>query len=83
MASPVPFKPSLGHNSIRFSNLAGDATIKIFTITGELVKEIRTSNASYDWEVKNQDGAAVASGVYLYQIKNAESEKRGKLVIIR
>jgi hypothetical protein len=35
------------------------------------------------WDVRNSDGEPVASGVYIYQIKNPYSEKRGKLVIVR
>ena len=36
-----------------------------------------------DWNVTNSDGDNVASGVYIYQIKNSFSEKRGKLIIVR
>ena len=31
----------------------------------------------------NTSGQRVASGVYVYQIKNNYSEKRGKLIIVR
>jgi len=33
--------------------------------------------------VTNLKGEPVASGVYIYQIKNGFSEKRGKLIVIR
>ena len=61
------------------------STIKIYTITGELVQLLQTdANADpVQWNVKNKSGDNVASGVYIYQIKNSFSEKRGKLVIIR
>jgi hypothetical protein len=84
-AYPVPYKPSAGHTVITFVNLAVDSTIKIYTITGERVKELRNTGEvpTVEWDVKNSDGESVASGVYIYQIKNPYSEKRGKLVIIR
>jgi hypothetical protein len=83
-AFPVPFKPALGHTVITFQDLAVDATIKIYTIHGELVAEIRSPLGNdVTWDVKNSDGESVASGVYIYQIKAGPSEKRGKLVIIR
>jgi hypothetical protein len=85
-AWPVPFKPSLGHNAINFVGLGDDTTIKVYTITGELVKELHSApgQTSLSWvPVTNNDGQAVVSGVYIYQMKNAFSEKRGKLVIVR
>jgi hypothetical protein len=84
-AYPVPYKPSAGHTVITFKNLALDSTIKIYTIMGELVKQLDNGSTSdkVTWDVKNRDGDNVASGVYIYQIKNAYSEKRGKVVIIR
>jgi hypothetical protein len=89
-AYPVPYKPALGHTVINFANLAVDSTIKIYTIMGELVAQPDMSTAvagpnglTVTWDVKNKSGDNVASGVYIYQIKNAYSEKRGKLVIIR
>jgi hypothetical protein len=65
--------------------LAPDAKVKIYTIMGELVKELSDddNDGTVSWDVKNKDGERVASGVYLYQIKNPYSEKRGKLMVIR
>ena len=85
-AYPVPYKPSVNPNGITFAGLPTvPSTIKVYTIMGELVRTLTTdgSSATLPWDVKNADGAPVASGVYLYQIKNDTSEKRGKLVIIR
>jgi len=84
-AYPVPYKPSAGHTVITFTGLATDSTVKIYTIMGELVKTLDTpdANGNIIWTVKNTDGDNVASGVYIYQIKNSFDEKRGKLMIIR
>jgi hypothetical protein len=84
-AWPVPFKPSASHTVITFSNLSPDSTIKIYTIMGELVQQLTGADAqgNHQWPVTNKDGDKVASGVYIYQIKNSFNEKRGKLVIIR
>ncbi len=87
-AYPIPYKPSVHGNGITFNNLSNDATvvIKIFTVAGELVQELRNSSAQAEvnWPVTNQDGQAVASGVYIYHIRNSTGdEKRGKLMIAR
>jgi len=84
-AWPVPFKPAAGHTLIHFDNLSPSSKIKIFTAMGALVKELSNDNGgtSVTWNVKNETGENVASGVYLFQIKATASEKRGKIVIIR
>ncbi len=84
-AWPVPYKPSAGHTTINFVNLAANSTVRIFTITGALVNTLVDpgNTGTIQWNVKNSDGKNVASGVYIYQIKNSFSEKDGKLIIIR
>ncbi len=82
---PVPFKPSAGHTAIRFQDLTADVSIKIYTIAGELVREIRKSdnNDYIDWDVRNSRGEPLASGVFIYVIKSGGSTKKGKLMVIR
>ena len=82
---PVPFKPSLGHAKITFSQLTRDAEIKIYTLSGQLVRKLVKSDLkdTLEWNVTNERGQAAASGVYLYVVKSAAGKKRGKLMIIR
>ncbi|MBI4063395.1 MAG: T9SS type A sorting domain-containing protein [Elusimicrobia bacterium] len=86
-AFPMPFKPSLGHNKITFRGLTARVKIKIYTLSGELVKELEKDNASSQdlvWSpVTNWRGEALASGIYLYVIKTDNDKKTGKLFIIR
>ncbi len=84
-AWPVPYKPSAGHTVINFVGLAADSKVKVYTIMGELVADLSdpTNSGTIQWPVTNLDGDRVASGVYVYQIKNPYSEKRGKLMVIR
>jgi hypothetical protein len=82
---PNPFKPSMGHTKIRFTKLTRDIEIKIYTISGELIKTLKKSDANdyIEWDAKNSNGEDLASGVYLYLIKSAGQTKKGKLMIIR
>ena len=82
---PVPFKPSAGHTKITFTALTGSARIRIYTISGELVRTLSKADAndSIEWDVRNTRGSAVDSGVYLYLIEGAGKPKTGKLMIIR
>lgn len=87
-AYPVPFSPNdnANHTRITFTNLASRCTIKIFTISGELVKELYVTdihNGEYAWDVKNSQGKALASGVYLYLIESLQDKKTGKIMVIK
>lgn len=93
-AYPVPYKPGAGdaarygrrEDGIRFmAPLSG--TIKIFTITGRLVREIdiasNLSPSGVKWDTKTADGNNAGSGIYLWKIDSGGKTKTGKLVIVR
>lgn len=86
-AYPVPFKPNsgLGHTGITFTNLAEEAIIKVYTISGRLVWELykNDSQNKYLWDVKDKENRDIASGAYIYYIKTGGEKEKGKLVIIR
>lgn len=77
---PNPFKPYAGHTFVNFAYLTERATIRIFDVSGNLVKTIYENDG---------DGLAiwdgdVASGVYVYCITNPQGEKRlGKIAVIQ
>lgn len=82
---PVPFKPSLGHTKITFTDLTRSARIRIYTTSGILVRALDKSDTgeTLDWDVRNARGEAVVSGVYLYVVNSASQTRKGKLMIIR
>jgi len=98
---PNPFKPNDGNpetgtweQGIFFDRLTAQATIKVYTITGELVatleKTMGSGNDRYQgWKAINDKGDKVASGVYVYVITGTNSagkevkSKTGKLAIIK
>lgn len=82
---PVPFKPTLGHTKITFTELTRSARVRIYTLSGELVRRLDKddSGKTLEWDARNERGSAVDSGVYLWLIENAVQKKKGKLMIIR
>ncbi|MBI3297443.1 MAG: T9SS type A sorting domain-containing protein [Elusimicrobia bacterium] len=86
-AFPVPFIPSQGHTQIVFSALTTRVTIYIYTLSGELVKTIVKDTATTDrvsWDVSNDNGEAVASGVYVFYMKTSDGQtSSGKLMVIK
>lgn len=81
---PNPWKKDK-HNGrdIVFDNLTANSTVKIFTVSGHLVREL-TGNGTVAWNLQNDKGDAVASGIYVYVVTdNSGNKKRGKLAIVR
>ena len=68
-----------------------DCTIKIFTVTGELVNEFRhtSSTGAFDyWDLRNKNNQEIAPGLYFYTIEDLTQGSKlepyvGKFVIIR
>ena len=84
-AFPNPFKPSEGATVITFADLPPGANLKIATVSGDLVYQIKlgASDTQHVWNVKNQDGKELASGVYLYSISYPGGTTSGKLAVIK
>jgi hypothetical protein len=89
---PNPYKRNAaweqGSEKIQFTNLPRRATLRIFTVGGDLVREWEHDDPSgggnSDWDMKNVDGDLVVSGVYLFHVRSAAGgEKVGKFIIVR
>lgn len=85
---PVPFIPSKGHTQITFTRLTAKVTIRVYTISGELVKTLTKDSGASDeiswFPVVNDRGQSVASGVYIYHLHSTDGKTRlGKLMVIK
>jgi hypothetical protein len=82
---PSPWRSDLhsGH-PITFDGLPANSTIKIFTVSGRWVKTISNANGLATWDVKNDSGDMVASGLYIYLVTDDQGNKtHGKFAVIR
>ncbi|HYE96122.1 MAG TPA: hypothetical protein VD962_07915, partial [Rubricoccaceae bacterium] len=77
-----PFPSGRGERVIRFINLPPRATIRIFTISGRLVRTIERNEGSNEgltpemlldgdeeWDLLSEDNLEVSYGVYLYHVE--------------
>ena len=57
-------------NRIKITNLPKEAKIRIYTVSGTLIKTIKKSDdlTSADWDLKNDHGIPVASGLYIIHV---------------
>lgn len=78
---PNPFVIQTGMETLTFERLPYLAKVRIFTIAGELIQEIKSGN---QWNGRNQTGELVASGIYLFHIQDSTSKSAvGKIAVIR
>jgi len=75
--------------SIHFINLPHKCTIRIFTLDGDLVREIDhnvpegSPQSSHErWDLITRNTQAIVSGIYYYSVESEFGNQIGKLVII-
>lgn len=81
---PNPWRPSSG-DKIWFSQLVPGSEVKIYTLTGELVRELKDAENTgrISWELKNSSGETVGSGIYTCVIADGKSKIKKKVAVIR
>ena len=82
-AYPVPFRPGHGRDTITFDQLPSGATIKLYTMRGQLVRTLAVDGNQVDWDVANQDGQPVATGVYYAFVDGPGGKKTFKVAVQR
>ena len=90
-AYPVPFRPNAGDvarygswtDLITFTSLPSYGKIRIYTITGGLVRELDVVPPEMKWDVRNSAGETVASGAYIWEVSSGKNRKTGKLMVVK
>lgn len=77
-----------GERKIDFINLPADCTIRIYSMTGALVKTLKKesviANGAVSWDLVSDDGMEVAYGVYIYHVDApGVGEHVGKFALIK
>ncbi len=73
---------------LHFVNLPPECTIRIFTLDGDMVKEIKHPGRDSDWDSKihwnmrTRNNELVSSGIYLYSVESPYGNQVGKFVIV-
>jgi hypothetical protein len=73
---------------LMFTNVPAKAVIKIFTISGILIREIKINNApekgTIHWDMLTKEGLEIAAGMYLYHVEAETGEQKiGKFAVIK
>jgi hypothetical protein len=84
--TPNPKDPTGAH--VDFMNLpAGEWEIRIFTLSGDLVRVLKNDGAvdigQAKWDLISRNGQDIVSGIYLYTVESQYGVQRGKFVILK
>ena len=77
-----------------FTNLPENCVIRVYTLSGDLVKTIGHNGSDADaehkykqvWNLKNDNGDIISSGIYMFSVQDADENKDdfvGKFVVVR
>lgn len=95
---PNPYKVSStwevgGEPRIQFVNLPAQSTVRVFTGAGDWVITLTGSRNGPDdddpatdrifWDLRNEAGQDVVSGIYIFKVESPFGEKVGRFVVIR
>ncbi|MBT8399109.1 MAG: hypothetical protein KJO98_01425, partial [Rhodothermia bacterium] len=92
-----PFSTGRGPRVIKFTHLPPEATVRIFTVSGKLIRVLQRDegsneamsatalmNGTINWDLQTNDDLTVAYGVYLYHVEAPGiGEKTGTFAIIK
>jgi hypothetical protein len=80
---PNPWRADRHQAPVHFKPAPANATLKIFSVSGHHVRTLHESAGEITWDLQNDSGQNVASGIYLYLMTSNDGEKRGKLAVVR
>jgi flagellar hook assembly protein FlgD len=83
-AFPSPFRPGRGAAGITFDQLPAQTTLQLYTTSGLLVKTLAADSYGQAlWDVTNNDGSSVSSGVYLAVIEKGGERRVMKVMVVK
>ncbi len=85
---PPTITSGRGERKIQFQNVPDGSTIRIFTVRGELVRELNHDDSIdrgyVNWDLRTRENLDVAYGVYYYHLKApGVGTKTGKIALIK
>ena len=82
---PNPYTSEQGTGYVTFSNLIKGTSVKIISSDGKVIRSLvdENINGTIHWDLKDENGNEMASGIYLVIFKKGEKRRLLKLAIIR
>jgi hypothetical protein len=81
-AAAGPAAPGIA-DGVRIGNAAGDATARVYALSGEEIASFGRRDGSLFWDGRGAGGAPVAAGLYLVVVRDRGEEETLRLAIVR
>jgi hypothetical protein len=89
--TPNPYKGASAYevsqltDQVRFTNMPTQATVRIFTVAGTLIRtlEKNSASASFPWDLTTEEGLPIASGMYIIHVDTEFGEKVLKFGVVK
>jgi hypothetical protein len=74
-----------GESNLQFQNLPDECTIRIYTLSGGLVRTIVNSSGTgtVEWDLLTESRRLVASGIYVYHVESPYGEHIGRFAVVK
>ncbi len=75
-----------GVRRLEFRAIPSNATIRIYTVRGELVEMLRHEGSRtgvVEWNLRSKDNLEIAPGLYIFQVDSEFGEHVGKFAVIK
>jgi len=81
---PNPVRPHYT-GQVGISGLVSNANIKVTDINGNLVKELDANGGTASWDLRDQNGSNIGTGIYFLFSSDGDAEETyvGKIAVIR
>lgn len=80
---PNPYKPNTHFGYMNFTNMPPHTKIKIYTITGELVRKLKANESGMTyWDALNENKEKVATGIYIAIFETPDGSKKIKKIAV-
>ena len=75
------------YSRIAFTHLPDKCTIRIYTLSGDLLRTLEHTSTALDgnenWDLLTKNNQKIASGVYIFHVESPYGEKIGKFAVVR
>ena len=74
-----------GETVLQFQNLPDRCTIRIYTLSGDLVKTLEHTNGSgtEEWNLQSEDQRLIVSGLYIYHVESRYGDRLGRFAVVK
>ena len=74
-----------GETNIQFQNLPAQCTIRVYTLSGDLIATLEHTDGSgtEEWNLQTEGQRLIVSGVYIYHVESQFGDHLGRFAVVK